>query len=65
MKMSRKPHYIGQTIARLRRAQYEQKPCQKIRQNAIVKDELSDGRSQAEYWLETGYGLDDDLHLYP
>ncbi|BAS55325.1 MULTISPECIES: hypothetical protein [Leptolyngbya] len=44
---------------------YQQKPCWKIRQNAIARDELSDARSQAEYWLETGYGLDDDVHLYP
>lgn len=33
--------------------------------DTIVRDETTDGLDQAEYWLETGYGLDDDVHLYP
>lgn len=66
MKMSRKSHHTGQTIAHSPQAHsVRTKPCQKIRQNAIVKDEMTDGLSQAKYWLETGYGLDDDVHLYP
>lgn len=48
-----------------RRREYDRPPYQKLKQNTIVRDETTDGLDQAEYWLETGYGLDDDVHLYP
>lgn len=33
--------------------------------DTVAQDELTDGLEQAAYWLETGYGLTDDVHLYP
>ena len=55
----------GKVISTLRQIECVHLSHQRLKQNAIAQDELTDGRSQAEEWLKTGYGLDDDVHLYP